>query len=144
MKSADTYKTSNQKYIDSFKVVKLLLENKDKLLEPIPHDEKIMNTQFYDKVTTYNTLEYPQSCVKYQQYEPKDKTKFYKVYFDFETVTNKTHKPYLVCYETEDGESMCFTGENCAVDMLNNLPDKKHIMLIAHNANYDCILFFLY
>ena len=81
--------------------------------------------KFYDKVTTYNTLEYPQSCVKYQHYEPKDKTKFYKVYVDFETVTNKTHKPYLVCYETEDGESRCFTGENCAVDTRNNLFDKK-------------------
>ena len=45
MKSGETYKTSNQKYINSFKVVKLLLENKDKLLEPIPYDEKIMNTQ---------------------------------------------------------------------------------------------------
>ena len=22
--------------------------------------------------------------------------------------------------------------------MLNNLPNKQHIMLIAHNANYDC------
>ena len=84
-----------------------------------------MNTQFYDKVTTYNTLEYPQSCVKYQHYEPKNKTKFYKVYFDFETVTNKTHKPYLVRYETEDGESRCFTGENCAAEMINSLPDKK-------------------
>ena len=102
-KSTGTYTKSNQKYIDSFKVVKLLLENKDKLLEPIPYDEKIMNTQFYDKVTTYNTLEYPQSCVKYQHYEPKDKTKFYKVYFGFETVTNETHRPYLACYETEDG-----------------------------------------
>ena len=40
MKASDTYKTSNQKHIDSFKVVKLLLENKDKLLEPIPYDEK--------------------------------------------------------------------------------------------------------
>ena len=137
-KSSDTYKKSNLNYINSFKVVKLLLENKNKLLEPIPYDEKIMNTQFYDKVTTYNTLEYPQSCIKYQHYEPKDKTKFYKVYFDFETMTKNTHKPYLVCYETEDGNSRCFTGENCAVDMLNNLPDKKHIMLIAHNANYDC------
>ena len=39
-KSADTYKKSNLNYIDSFKVVKLLLENKDKLLEPIPYDEK--------------------------------------------------------------------------------------------------------
>ena len=42
MKSADTYKTSNQKYIDSFKVVKLLLENKDKLLEPIPYEHTIL------------------------------------------------------------------------------------------------------
>ena len=64
--------------------------------------------------------------------------------FDFETITNKTHRPYLVCYETEDGESRCFTCENCAVDMLNNLPDKKHIMLIAHNANYDCRSLFKY
>ena len=55
-KSAGTYTKSIQKYIDSFTVVKWLLENKDKLLEPIPYDEKIMNTQFYDKVTTYNTL----------------------------------------------------------------------------------------
>ena len=39
-KSAGTYTKSNQKYIASFKVVKLLLENKDKLLEPIPYDEK--------------------------------------------------------------------------------------------------------
>ena len=39
-KSDETYKKSNQKYIDSFNVVKLLLEHIDKLLEPIPYDEK--------------------------------------------------------------------------------------------------------
>ena len=39
-KTSDTYKTSNQKYIDSFKVVRLLLHNKDNFLEPIPFDEK--------------------------------------------------------------------------------------------------------
>jgi hypothetical protein len=135
MKSGDTYKTSNQKYIDSFKVVKLLLSNKEQLLENIPYDEKIMNTQFYDKVTEYKTLEYPKSCIKYQQYEPKNKTKFYKVYFDFETITNKTHKPYLVRYETEDNERMEFIGKNCAVDMLNNLPDKK--TYYAHCSQFE-------
>ena len=33
-----------------------------------------------------------------------------------------------------------FVGiENCAIDMLNNLPTDKHeIILIAHNINYDC------
>ena len=38
-KTSDNYKSSYQKYIDSFKVVKLLLDNKDNLLEPIPFDE---------------------------------------------------------------------------------------------------------
>jgi len=97
-----------------------------------------MNTQFYDKVTEYKSLEYPQSSVKYQKYEPTDKHKFYKVFFDFETVTNKTHKPYLVRFETEDDVRAEFIGDNCAKAMLDNLPDKSHIMLIAHNANYDC------
>ena len=60
------------------------------------------------------------------------------MYFDFETVTNKTHKPYLVRYETEDDDSREFIGENCAEDMLNSLRYKKHILLIAHNAKYDC------
>ena len=31
-----------------------------------------------------------------------------------------------------------YIGETCAVDMLNDLPYKPNIMLIAHNANYDC------
>ena len=44
----------------------------------------------------------------------------------------------MVRYETEDNEIREFIGENCAIDMLNNLPDKSNIMLIAHNANYDC------
>ena len=88
-KTSDTYKTSNQKYIDSFKVVKLLLDNKDTLLDPIPFDEQIMDTQFYDKVTEYKTLEYPTSCIQYQHYKPKETTKRYNMYFDFETITNK-------------------------------------------------------
>ena len=49
-RTSETYKTSTQKYIDNVKVVKLLLDNKDTSLEPIPFDEKVMNTQFYDKV----------------------------------------------------------------------------------------------
>ena len=55
-------------------------------------------------------------------------------------MTNEdTHKPYLVRYETEDDEQREFVGENCAIDMLNKLPDNKKTMLIAHNANYDCM-----
>ena len=38
-KYLSAYKTSSHKYIDSFKIVNILLDNKDKLLEPIPYDE---------------------------------------------------------------------------------------------------------
>ena len=120
------YKKSYQKFIDSFKLMKILLDNKDKLLEPIYYNEEIMNTQFYDKVEEYKTLEYPDNCVKYQNYEPKDYEYYYKVFFDFETDTSEyTHKPYLVRYETEDNEQREFIGEDCAIEMLNNLPNKK-------------------
>jgi hypothetical protein len=136
--SNGTYNKSNTEFIQSYKLIKLLLSNKETLLKPIVYDDNIMNTQFYDKVTEYKTLEYPHTCVKYQAYKPKEKQHFYKVFFDFETETTKTHKPYLVRYETEDNEIREFIGENCAIDMLNNLPDKLNIMLIAHNANYDC------
>ena len=138
-KYKDEYKKSNNKFIDSFKLIKILLDNKDILLEPICYNEEIMNTQFYDKVTEYKTLEYPEPCVEYHSYKPKEKKEWYKVYFDFETDTSEyTHKPYLVRFETEDNEQREFIGEDCAIEMLNNLPDKKNIMLIAHNANYDC------
>jgi hypothetical protein len=43
-----------------------------------PYDDKRMNTQFYDKVTEYKTLEYPESCVKHPHYEPKEKTNIIK------------------------------------------------------------------
>ena len=42
-----------------------------------------MNTQFYDKVTEYKTLDYPEACVKYQKYSPKEKTNIIRFYFDF-------------------------------------------------------------
>ena len=140
-KLSDTrYKRDNSKNIDSFQVVKIMLERKETghLIRPLMFDNELMASQFYDKVEEFKTLEYLVNYVKYQTWQKKDKAKDYKVYFDFETITDKTHKPYLVRYETEDDERMEFIGDNCALDMLNNLPNKKSIMLIAHNANYDC------
>ena len=47
--------------------------------------------------------------------------------------------PYL-CWFYNDDIQQEFIGINtCAVDMLNALPtDKKEILLIAHNSDYDC------
>ena len=102
------------------------------------YDTNIVDTQFYDKVSEYSTLNIPSSCIKLNEYIPTDKQNiYYKIFLDFETITHKTHKPYLVRYETEDDIKNEFHGVHCALDMLNHLPDETHIMLIAHNANYD-------
>jgi hypothetical protein len=44
----------------------------------------------------------------------------------------------MVRFKTEDGEKQEFTGYTLITDFLDNLPLKENIMLIAHNANYDC------
>ena len=133
------YKTASDKFIDSYKLIKILMQNKNILLEPIPFDEALMNTQFYDKIKDFKTLEYPPSCIKYETYEIPCKTDYHKVYFDFETTTDgDRHEPYICRYIDEDGLECEFIGDECGLEMLNNLPNKECIMLIAHNANYDC------
>ena len=120
-----------------------MVENTDILLEPIYYNEEIMDTQFYDKVDEYDTLEYTNNSVKTQDQPKPKENKPYKVYFDFETFVRyhdegNTHVPYLCRYETEDGLKRKFIGiERCALDMLNHLPNKRNILLIAHNSNYD-------
>ncbi len=87
-------------------------------------------------------------CCKRSLITPQDK---YKIYFDFETYSDSNndgiHKPYLACYETEDGEKRSFVGKNCAREMMNNLPKipkqyDNNIMLIAHNCGYDFTFIF--
>ena len=37
---------------------KIMIENVDKLITPMELTDEVLNTQFYDKVDDYNTLEY--------------------------------------------------------------------------------------
>ena len=50
-----------------------------------------------------------------------------------------THTPYL-CWIYNEDTQQDFKGIHiCAIVMLNALPTNKHeILLIAHNADYDC------
>ena len=52
---------------------------------------------------------------------------YYKIFFDFETITSGAkHEPYL-CWIYNDEIQQEFVGiDNCAIDMLNNLPTDKH------------------
>lgn len=127
------------------KWLKTMLGNKDKFLEPVYYNEDVMTIQFYDTFSEFKTLEYPASCVKFQEYKVKEPQKYYKVFLDCETITNESiHVPYLARFETRDGDKMEIVGEDCAQDLLNDLPDKNNILLIAYNANYDCRLILKY
>ncbi len=195
------YKYKNKDTMDSFLLVKTLLQNRDKYLKPIEWTDEMINTQYHDKVETFGDLNYSEDNIKpnppsqkeieyytdeqfdecwvklaelkkenngelgfdhviqcfpdfnedqhsmifyhYGRICKHEKKTYYKIYFDFETYADKKdnmkHKPYLCCYETEDGQKGYYTGSKCARQLLDNLPQDKgqNIMLIAHNCGYD-------
>lgn len=140
-KTKERYQKSNKKFIDSMKLIKLLIENKN-LLEPIKLCDEIFDTQYYDKIVNDDdemNLEYNDSNVRLVEYKEKKNSNYYIIYFDFESYVgeNNIHTPYLCCYETEDGIKQKFYGINCAFNMLESLPINKKILLIAHNLSFD-------
>ena len=54
-----------------------------------------MNTQFYDKVTEYKTLEYPEPCVEYQSYKPKEKKNGIKYILILKQIHQNTHTDHI-------------------------------------------------
>ena len=54
----DKYKRGSDKVIKAFQVFKMLIEKVDKLTIPMEMTGEVLNTQFYDKVDDYKTLEY--------------------------------------------------------------------------------------
>ena len=63
-KDGNIYKRSSERYIDAVQMFQISLANKYVLLEPINYNGDIMKTQFYDKVDTYDTLDYTEKSVK--------------------------------------------------------------------------------
>ena len=149
--------------LDSYNLIKLLLEHKDTFLEPIELCNEIFTTQYNKSISQ----EFPKN-LKIHEYEVRpviDKigdairqeikdgyrevTK--KIYFDFETDTTedaKIHTPYL-CYYIERNEAdtgwkgYSFVGEDCGKQMLIHLHERYSdnpetiIKMIAHNCGYD-------
>jgi len=152
-----------ERCIDSFDVVRILLENKEKLLTGLVKTE-LMGTQLYNKVTNVITnLKYkPIEGENYKPIEPKEPTirQITNIFYDFETYkVTKTqtledgsikeiieHVPYLCCYVGDDNVVWNFNGEDCGELMLEHitrknakLSKKVTINLIAHNGGkYDC------
>jgi len=132
-----TYKRNEKHYIDTFKLIKLMLQDKDTFFTEITLEDKfIASTQFYDKVNDEILhLDYDESkCIRPVKISESRTNKMKNIFFDFETNPNGEHKAYLC--RTYDGKtSREFIGENCGLQMLFSL--KQNTRLIAHNATYD-------
>jgi len=149
--------------LDSFKLIKLLLENKDTFLEPITLCNELFNTQ-YDKTINqefpevlhldddeFRPVRDKEKEKKAKDYKDEIRAKTKKIYFDFETDTtkeDKIHTPYLCWYVERNEENKGWTryqflGEKCGLNLLKHLHDRFSdngetiVKMIAHNCGYD-------
>jgi hypothetical protein len=152
------YKKSNDRYIDSFDVIKTLLKNPKLIKEISMEDRLIASTQFYDSICPeIRSLEYDaeKSSRPIEKKGDNEKVNYVNVVFDFETyilpvpvmedgkqmvdnqgnlIFSQVHVPYLV-RTYSDRQNKVFYGEDCGYKMLSSL--FKNTRLIAHNATYD-------
>ena len=114
------------------------MNNVDNSIAPMNLTDELLNTQFYDNIEEYKTLEHNKKNCMLEKYE--EIKYYYKIFLDFETITSGAkHEPDLYWIYNDGIDKEFVDIDNCAIDMLNNLPTDKHeISLIAHNANYDC------
>ena len=134
-----------KRFIDSYKVVQLLLDNKETLLKELERTDDILSTQYYHKCEESDSLEFNESNLKMNEYKPKKQEKFINVFLDFETnTTGDCHTPYLAeVYQ----EKVNFKGEESGRKLLDHMCRKykyQNLKLIAHNAKYDLTFIFKY
>ena len=137
------YEKSNKKYINSFTVIKLLLEHKETLLKDLSIED-LLSTQYHNHKIDNDDLEYNSDlCCADNELCQTDNTEFFKVFYDFETdTTGDIHTPYLMCALTEKHEAVSFIGEYCGQTFIEYLKElgrrgETKLLLIAHNARYD-------
>ena len=137
------YKKCNDRFIDSFDVVRTLLKNPKLLKEISMEDRLIASTQFYDSICPeIRSLVYSaETCSRpIKAKEEKEFVKYTNVVFDFETYIRpdadgkQIHTPYLV-RTYSDRQNKVFYGEDCGLQLLRSL--WTNTRLIAHNATYD-------
>lgn len=154
----------NDRFIDSYKLIKILYEDKEKYLKPIKYYDGLYKSIYHNDVCDFGSLDYIESvnCKKKEQKKPNKKIFEATIFYDFETTTksddieklNVNHTPFCVY---SDHHKNGFWGEDCGKQLLNDLCNKYgtdlnsndkeriqqvkkgfiQVMLIAHNAGYD-------
>lgn len=141
------YKMSDKRFLNSFDLIILMMENKELFFEKI----NAGNINIYDEVylrklneNLFESLEYTKDDYNLiEKKEPKNNRgiEYQLAYFDFETnpytdVDGKIKvEPYLCCYKDDKGIKKSFIGIDCGLQLLQSI--NTHTTLIAHNAKFD-------
>lgn len=124
------------RFIDSYKLVKILVEQQEKLLKPIKNCDQLYDTVHYDLKENITDLTYGEGNVREVEYKEKENEYEDVVIFDFETVPQDVHQPYLVSYTRRGADKKySFRGKSCAKQFLDKL--KNNTLCMAHNLGYD-------
>ena len=139
------YLRDSEREIDSYKLIKILIENRETHLNDLEGNEiyKLLNWKekeepIYSSLVYNDTLYHPKTNpggeLKHLKAKESCKTYVDINYFDFETTTTRNdgeatiHKPYLCCITNShtdprinDGGIYYFNGSNCGFDMLENI-----------------------
>ena len=135
------YKKSNDRFISSYEIVKLLTNDRKKHLTPISLCNEIYSTNYFDMFDSIQSLEYSEDNIRPVEYKPKqDRDAHVNIFADFETTTdNEKHIPYClhICSK-ELNIRKTFIGTDCAKQALFALSKLNiNIRFIFHNAGYD-------
>ncbi len=136
------YQRTEDRYMNSNKLVKFLLNNKEKYLTEILDELEIKNRH---KEELEEDLEYDDEECKLNEYqERKDISNKDLIFFDFETTTDESiHKPYLIHAnkfkmigdEYVSIVDKTFYGDECGLKFLKWINNDS--ILLAHNLKYD-------
>jgi hypothetical protein len=143
---------SKERFIDSFTMIKLFLDNKQthldaKTLENCDDDAYTSNPHLkeyeepIDMEIKENKEEYSKEITMTELSEPNifrlhNVSNYDILYFDSETTTDgNIHKPYMIRSISRDNIKRGANGQNCIIDWLNSL--QNHSLCIAHNLRYD-------
>ena len=148
----DKKNRDKKRFINSFDLIKTMLEHKEDCLEEIMNSQELYSSQYYDKVKDINEIHFTDENFKENKMKEKkeddDDDDAPVIFFDFETYVKevvedgeivKRQTPYLCCINKK---KIVFYGEDCGKKMLDYIcgdycKNAKKIHLIAHNCGFD-------
>lgn len=146
------YKKSNDRFIDSFELIKLLVENKELYLNPIKSCEEIYKTTYYNDKRVLDGIDltsFTEENFEPIIYKPKSscfRSSYVVIYFDFETYTDENNNivAYACSYMfSNDKKARVFYNSDCAERMMYNIKKRMegygvdNAFMVAHNCGFD-------